>query len=145
MDSRDSLHSCDLAREVVIALPADTHLHAHEVWACLLGLSHLDMGQLGLLRLPSIHHHLRMPSNQRSLESVLWRSLHKQKHGADRFWCGQRALGSVESTSPRLGNVALANGAEEKSWRYCRFRYRSTVRAPYTFASAFTIRWDYQD
>lgn len=44
MGSRDYLHSRDLASEVIIAFPADTYLHAHEIRGHLLGLPHLDLG-----------------------------------------------------------------------------------------------------
>ena len=55
MGSRNRLHSRDLASEVSIAFPANTYLHTHEIWNCLLGLPHLDLGQFGLLRRHSLH------------------------------------------------------------------------------------------
>ena len=44
MGTRDYLHSGDMASEIILAFPADTHLHAHEIWSHLLGLPHLDLG-----------------------------------------------------------------------------------------------------
>ena len=58
MGSRNCLHSCDLAGEVSITFPAHTYFHAHEIWSCLLGLPHLDLGKFGLLRRHSIHNRL---------------------------------------------------------------------------------------
>lgn len=119
-----------MASEIIATFPADAYLHTHEVWACLLGLSRLDLGQLGLLHLHSIHDHLRVSSNRRSLEFILRRSLHQSEHGVGRLWCGQRIFRSSEPTAPRLGNVALADGAEKESWHYSRFCHGNTVGAP---------------
>lgn len=124
-----TLHSRDMASEVITAIPADTHLHTLEVWSRLLGLSHLDLGQLDLLRQHSIRHHLSMPSNRRGLELVLSWWMQKYKHVFDRFWCGQRVFRSFEYTTPYLGNMALADGAEKESWHYYCLCYGSTVRA----------------
>lgn len=126
--------------KVVIALPADTYLHTYEVRTRLLGLSRLDLGQPGFLRLHSIRHCLRVPSNPRSLGFVLRRSLPRQKRGAGRFWCGQRVLRSVEPTAPHLGHVALANGAKKESWHYCRVCYRCSVRTPIPLSSTKPIQ-----
>ena len=58
MGSRAYLHSRDMASEIIIAFPAHTHLHTHEIRGHLLGMPRLDLGQFGLLRRPGFHSHL---------------------------------------------------------------------------------------
>ena len=60
LGSRNCVYSCYLASKIIIAIPADTHLHAYEVWTDLLGLSHLNLGQLGILLVHFVPHHLRV-------------------------------------------------------------------------------------
>ena len=118
-----------MASKIIIAIPADTYLHAYEGRTGLLGLSHLNLGQLGLLSVHFVPHHLRVQSYPLCLGFTLRRSLHQQKHGTDHFRWGQRVLRSFESPTPHLGNVALANGTEKESWHHRRFCYRCTVSA----------------
>lgn len=58
LGSRNTLHSRDMASEVVAIIPADTHLHAYEIRTRLLGLPRPDLGQPSILRLHSIRYYL---------------------------------------------------------------------------------------
>ena len=49
-----------MASKIIIAIPADTYLHAYEGRTDLLGLPYLNLGQLGLLLVHFIPHHLRV-------------------------------------------------------------------------------------
>ena len=118
-----------MASKIIIAIPADTYLHANEGRTDLLGLSHLNLGQLGLLFVHFIPHHLRMHSHPLCLGFTLRRSLHQQKPGTGHFRWGQRVLRSFEFTTPHLGNVALANGTKKESWHHCGFCDRCSVSA----------------
>ena len=82
-----------------------------------------------------------MPSNRRGLESCnLYR--HKQMYqpqcGGSRHKCAQCLLGSLDSTAPRLGNIALTDEDKEENRHRRRLYYRYTVGAPIFFDSS---RW----
>ena len=60
-----------MASKILTAIPADTYLHADEGWTDLLGLPHLNLGQLGLLLVHFVPHHLRVQSYPLCLGFIL--------------------------------------------------------------------------
>lgn len=67
--------------ESCAALPVDTHLHAWEIWARLLGIALLDMGQSGTLHWNISHNLIRVPSHKGGMEPFLRGPLHEQELG----------------------------------------------------------------
>lgn len=82
----------DMACQSLSTLPADTYFRAHEVWACILGLSQSDLGQLGFL---CFHFNLGDLPVLQSLgrpESNEQRSLRRLENATGRLWCRQCVL-----------------------------------------------------
>ena len=119
LGSAYTLPSGDMASQSLFTLTADRYLRAHEIWACILGLSWSDLGQLGFLR---FHFLLDYPSVLPSLgrrESIPQGSLQRLENATGRLWCRQCVLRCSHHSSSSVDDVALADDLKKESGCHC--------------------------